>query len=104
LRAGKTEDEILEVLDKASQVADYLEDSEVQIKDGCVMYHGEAVHNTLTEKIISFMRQELPVQPLINFLKNMMIRASHLVVSYLTSCHTRAYRLLKMVASWLTRL
>ena len=72
LRAGKTEDEILEVLDKASQVADYLEDSEVQIKDGCVMYHGEAVHNTLTEKIISFMRQELPVQPLINFLKNMM--------------------------------
>jgi hypothetical protein len=37
LRAGKTEDEILEVLDKASQVADYLEDSEVQIKDGCVM-------------------------------------------------------------------
>ena len=72
LRAEKTEDEILEVLDKTSQVADYLEDSEVQIKDGCVMYHGEAVHNTLTEKIISFMRQELPVQPLINFLKNMM--------------------------------
>ena len=72
LRAGKTEDEILEVLDKTSQVEDYLEDSEVQIKDGCVVYHGEAVHNTLTEKIISFMRQELPVQPLINFLKNMM--------------------------------
>jgi len=72
LRNNKTEDEILVILDKATQVQDYLEDSEVKIKDGCVVYHGEEVHNTLTEKILSFMRQGLPVQPLVNFLKNMM--------------------------------
>ena len=72
IRNKKTEDEILLILDKTTQVQDYLEDSEVQVKDGCVVYQGEEVHNTLTEKILSFMRQGLPVQPLINFLKNMM--------------------------------
>tara|TARA_R110002020_G_scaffold126759_1_gene284659 strand:+ start:9737 stop:10654 length:918 start_codon:yes stop_codon:yes gene_type:complete len=72
LRNSKTEDEILMILDKTTQVQDYLEDAEVQIKDGCVVYQGEEVHNTLTEKILSFMRQGLPVQPLVNFLKNMM--------------------------------
>ena len=72
IRNNKTEDEILLILDKSTQVQDYLEDSEVQVKDGCVVYQGEEVHNTLTEKILSFMRQGLPVQPLINFLKNMM--------------------------------
>ena len=72
LRNNKSEDEILVILDKATQVEDYLEDVEVQIKDGCVVYQGEEVHNTLTEKILSFMRQGLPVQPLVNFLKNMM--------------------------------
>jgi len=42
------------------------------IKDGCVIYQEDEVHNALTEKIIGFMRLGLPVQPLINFLKNMM--------------------------------
>ena len=72
LRNNSTEDEILMILDKATQVQDYFEDSEVQIKDGSVIYQNEEVHNSLTAKILSFMRQGLPVQPLINFLKNMM--------------------------------
>ena len=72
LKADKTEDEIVLIIDKEARVQDYLLDSEVKIKDGCVIYQEEEVHNALTEKIISFMRLGLPVQPLINFLKNMM--------------------------------
>tara|TARA_R110000803_G_scaffold156029_2_gene220582 strand:+ start:1016 stop:1993 length:978 start_codon:yes stop_codon:yes gene_type:complete len=72
LKSDKTEDEILLIIDKEARVQDYLEDSDVKIKDGCVIYQEEEVHNALTEKIIGFMRLGLPVQPLINFLKNMM--------------------------------
>jgi hypothetical protein len=72
LREGKSEDEIFNVLDRVTAVQNYLEDSEVKVVDGVVSYQGEEVHNTLTERILKFMRYELPVQPLINFLKKLM--------------------------------
>ena len=77
LREGKTEDEIFNVLDRVTAVQNYLEDSEVKIIDGIVSYQGEEVHNTLTERILKFMRNELPVQPLINFLKKLMANPSY---------------------------
>ena len=68
----------------------------------CIM---EKPCNTLTEKIISFMRRELPVQPLINFLKNMMKNPSFASRRELFDfLSLRVYLSLKMVASWLTRL
>ena len=69
LREEKTEDEIFDVLDRVTAVQNYIEDSDVKVIDGIVTYQGEEVHNTLTERILKFMRNELPVQPLINFLK-----------------------------------
>ena len=74
---GKTEDEILDIIDRVSAIEDYLEDSEVQIIDGAVIYQGEVVHNTLTERILKFMAKGLPVQPLINFLKKLMENPSY---------------------------
>jgi len=72
LREGKTEDEIFDILDRVTAVQNYVEDSDVKVIDGVVTYQGEEVHNTLTERILKFMRNELPVQPLINFLKKLM--------------------------------
>jgi len=77
LREGKTEDEIFDVLDRVTAVQNYVEDSDVKIIDGTVTYQGEEVHNTLTERILKFMRHELPVQPLINFLKKLMANPSY---------------------------
>jgi len=77
LREGKTEDEIFDVLDRVTAVQNYIEDSDVKVIDGIVTYQGEEVHNTLTERILKFMRNELPVQPLINFLKKLMANPSY---------------------------
>ena len=74
---GKTEDEILDIIDRVSAIQDYLEDSEVQVVDGAVIYQGEIVHNTLTERILKFMARGLPVKPLINFLKKLMENPSY---------------------------
>ena len=77
LREGKTEDEIFDILDRVTAVQNYVEDSDVKVIDGVVTYQGEEVHNTLTERILKFMRNELPVQPLINFLKKLMDNPSY---------------------------
>ena len=72
LSEGATAEDILTVIDRATPVADYLEDSDVKVVDGVLTYCGEEVHNSLTERIITFMKEGLPVQPLINFLKRLM--------------------------------
>ena len=72
LKASGSADEILSVIDKATPVATYLSDSEVSVIDGVLTYREEEVHNSLTERIITFMQEGLPVQPLVNFLKKLM--------------------------------
>ena len=105
LREEKTEDEIFDVLDRVTAVQNYVEDSDVKVIDGIVTYQGEEVHNTLTERILKFMRNELPVQPLINFLKKLMENPSYSArQELLISCLTKAFPLPRMVTSWLTRL
>tara|TARA_R110000824_G_scaffold128568_5_gene289597 strand:- start:4587 stop:5495 length:909 start_codon:yes stop_codon:yes gene_type:complete len=77
LREEKTEDEIFNVLDRVTAVQNYVDDTDVKIIDGVVTYQGEEVHNTLTERILKFMRNDLPVQPLVNFLKKLMGNPSY---------------------------
>ncbi len=44
----------------------------VQVKDGIVFYEGEAVHNTITERILGLMRDGFPFEPMLKFLGNLM--------------------------------
>jgi hypothetical protein len=74
-QALKDEDwERLESLfDVGKAVEDYFDsESEVEIKDGAVLYQGEYVHNLVVDKVLSFMRGGLPYKPLIKFLGKLM--------------------------------
>ena len=73
LRDNATEDELLTLVDKTTAIKDYTSESGlIEIKDGCVLYDGEEVHNSLTERILTFMGEGLPVEPLLNFMEKMM--------------------------------
>jgi len=72
IKEGKTEDELLDIVDTAKKVKDFFFDDDVKVQDGEVLYKGEAVHNTLTERIVTFMKEGLPCLPLVNFLKKLM--------------------------------
>ena len=54
-------DELLLLVDKAKEVADYVHSTDIQVKNGCVFYDGEEVHNTLTDRILTFMKEGLHV-------------------------------------------
>ena len=77
LKEGCSEDHMLELIDKASRVQEYTLGSGIEVKDGCVLYQGAAVHNTVTERIISFLDLGLPVEPLVNFLVKLMENPSY---------------------------
>ena len=61
------------LFDVESAVQDYLDDeAEIEVKDGTVSYKGEVVHNQVVDRILDFMRQNLPYQPLVKFLGKLM--------------------------------
>ena len=70
-------DELLLLVDKAKEVADYVHSTDIEVKNGCVFYDGEEVHNTLTDRILTFMKEGLPVKPLVNFLTKLMQNPSY---------------------------
>ena len=61
------------LFDVEQAVSDYLDhDAEVEVKDGAVSFKGEVVHNMVVDKILDFMRNGLPYQPLVKFLGKLM--------------------------------
>jgi hypothetical protein len=73
----------LDSVDLTRKVRDFILNSNVEIKDGIIIYKGEVVHNTLTKRVISFMQQDLPFKPLLNFLVNLMENPSYRAVNEL---------------------
>jgi hypothetical protein len=69
--------------DVTSQVKQYATTDGVEIVDGAVIYKGEAIHNTLTNRIVKFMGEGLPFQPLVRFLENLMNNPSKRAVDEL---------------------
>jgi hypothetical protein len=67
----------------SQQVQSYFDGTDVEIKDGSINYHGQIIHNTLTKRILSFMREGLPHEPLLNFFKNLMENPSKRAVDEL---------------------
>lgn len=73
----------VDVVNITKQVNSYLTDSGVSVVDGAVTYNGEIIHNTLTNRILDFMREGLPYEPLIKFFENLMENPSKRAVDEL---------------------
>lgn len=71
------------IVNISKQVQSYFDGTNVEVKDGSINYHGQVIHNTLTKRILNFMRDELPHEPLLNFFKNLMENPSKRAVDEL---------------------
>ena len=71
-----TEDEIVKLIDMESGVREYFNGS-IEVIGGSVKYQGEVVDTTLTKRILQFMREGLPFEPLVKFFENMMLNPSY---------------------------
>lgn len=74
------------LFDVAQAVEDYLDnEAQVEISEGLVRYKGEAVHNVVVDKLMSFMRQGITNKPLIKFLGKLMENPSRRAINELYS-------------------
>jgi hypothetical protein len=71
------------IVNISKQVQSYFDGTNVEVKDGSINYHGQVIHNTLTKRILNFMRDGLPHEPLLNFFKNLMDNPSKRAVDEL---------------------
>jgi len=69
------EDELLDLVDLEKAVANF-SDGLVEVKNGKVLFEGEEVHGSISQRILEFMKKGLPFQPLVNFLNNLMSNPS----------------------------
>ena len=67
-------------------VENYLDaEASIEVKDSAVYYEGEAIHNYCVDKILNFMRNNLPHKPLVKFLGKLMENPSSRSVEELYS-------------------
>lgn len=69
--ATATVDELLKLVDVPKAVAAF-SDGKVEVRDGQVYYGKEVVHGSISKRILEFMGNGFPFQPLVNFLENLM--------------------------------
>jgi hypothetical protein len=81
LKEGKHED-VLDLIDIPAAIS-VASAGVVEVVDGEVLYHGEALHNCMTDRILNLMREELPFQFMVTFLDNLMQNPSHRAVQEL---------------------
>lgn len=79
-------DKLQNLFDVSKAVGEYLDEAAgIEVKDGAVYYDGEIIHNIVVDKILDFMRKNLPYQPLVKFLGKLMNNPSHRAVDELYS-------------------
>jgi len=66
-----TEDELLNLLDVDKAVELY-SNGDVKVEGNKVLYQGEEVHGSISKRILEFMKNGLPFEPLVKFLENVM--------------------------------
>jgi len=64
------ESEIENLMDVQQALTSYLGDN-VEVRDGSVWHRGEVVNDTIAKRILDFMANGLPVEPLTKFLENL---------------------------------
>lgn len=68
-------DEIPNLVDIPKAVTTYSQ-GEVEVVDGEILYQGEVIHNVVCDRILAFMDQDLPFEPLLKFLERLMANPS----------------------------
>jgi len=72
------------LFDVSKAVQDYVDESSgIEVKDGAVHFQGEVVHGMVVDKVLDFMRKNLPYQPLVKFLSKLMDNPSRRAVDEL---------------------
>jgi len=80
--AGGDFDHAVRLLDVGAGITSYA-DGQVEVRDGQVYYMGQAVHNTLTIRIIKMKNEGFNVDPMLRFLDNLMDNPSHRAINEL---------------------
>src|SRR3990167_7125839 len=74
LKAGDWE-YVISLMDKPTTI-NVFGAGKVFVKNGQVYYGDEVVHNVITDRILQFISEELPIEPLVKFLENVMLNPS----------------------------
>ncbi len=82
LKTGASEDVIASLIDIAAAVEDFGE-GRVTVEHGVVLYDGNSLHNTMTTRIISMMREGFNITPMLLFLENLMENPDYRAVNEL---------------------
>ena len=81
LREGRQQD-IPWLVSAAKRVENYGQGA-FQVKEGVIFVNGQAVHDVLSRKILSFLREKLPHLPLVKFAENLQKNPSYRAVTEL---------------------
>lgn len=73
---------IVTLMDIPASIEDYAE-GKVTVVNGVLRYEGEEIHNTLTERIMSMMRDGFSFEPMVKFLANVLENHSNRAVQEL---------------------
>jgi len=73
---------LIPLLDIPLSILNYT-DGDIDIKDGILSYKEEEIHNTLTERIMTMMRDGFPFHPMLKFLENVLSNPSNRAVQEL---------------------
>jgi hypothetical protein len=76
LKENKPESFFLRLLEKAKTVAKFTQ-GKVEVRHGEVLYNGEPVHGLVTQRILQYAAEGLPVEPLLRFLEKLMQNPSY---------------------------
>jgi hypothetical protein len=71
----------IDIFNISKQVEEYADG--IKVSDGALIVNGQVVHNSLTERIIKFMSEGLPFEPMLRFLGNLMENPSKRAVDEL---------------------
>ena len=66
-----SEDELLGMIDVETAVASF-SDGRVTVENGVVKFDGDEVHGSISKRILEFMKNGLPFEPIVQFLHNVM--------------------------------
>jgi len=79
LKDDMGEQELVDLVDCSTRIQKHLElhDDRLRIEDGAIIYRDEdgddeQVHGTIVDRLLSFVNEDLPVTPLVNFVKKLM--------------------------------
>lgn len=76
------EETIREIIDTKDMIEKYSK-GHVTIENGIVSWKGKETHNMLTKKIVSMLEEGFPIEPLVNFMENLMQNPSYRAVNEL---------------------